>query len=157
MSTTLFITNLSDISIFLRPKASGKGEKEWVLKIVTIDQTTQQVAIFFHVLSDVYTDLKVVEDLTNQGYSVTVSDRLSAPGTYLHYAKLASAEGQLYSFSEYVDIKDQTEKCKLIIEDITMSLTASGGISVDPVTIKIETITNPSEFVHHLWYNVSNA
>jgi hypothetical protein len=157
MSTTLFITNLSDISIFLRPKASGKGEEEWVLKLVTIDQTTQQVAIFSYVLSDVYTDLKVVEDLTNQGYSVTVSDRLSEPGTYLHYAKLASTEQQLYSFSEFTDTKDQTEKCKLVIEDITMSLTASGGVSDDPVTIKIERIPNSSAFIHHLWYHVSNV
>lgn len=157
MSTTHFVNSPNDITVFVRLIPNGKGEKEWVLKLVSIDLNTLQVVVIERVLSDVFTDLKVVHDATNNGYLVTIADRTSEPTGNGHYTKLTSGSEDIYDFTDYTDASSGGKKCRMIIEDVTMSVNSTGGITDTYVTIKIVSGGMANPYTHHLWHNVSNA
>lgn len=157
MNETHFVNTPNDISIFTRPIPDGKGAKEWVLKLVSIDLNTLQVVVVERVLSNIFTDLKVVHDAVNSGYLVTISDRTSAPTGNDHYTKLTTDDESIYDFTDYTEEGSSAKKCRLIIEDVTMSLQSTGGITDTYVTVKIDSggIANP--YTHHVWHNVDNT
>lgn len=159
MSTTLFVNEISDLSIFARPVAGGNPtDMEWVLKVNAINTKTDQVEVQFFVLDGNYTQLATQNRAVGEYLPVMIEALAGAQSN----GNMQGATSDLMSPYQFGG-NEQSPVPYVVIEDITMGRKLADlppnvyPMSEMNLVINIEESGTAGEYIHSVWAILNNS